>query len=188
MQTPHLTTQAPLWSDTWKELSKDWGIIPVLLGGAVKGVRAPFLRIWSLLLDLAPWGQFPLWPCPHLVTLGSCHYLPAFLGPLHSGQKALGAGHTSGSIISAGESRWAIWFLRVFGARNHRAWDKNDDSVPNYSMVSDNQSASSYLCAKTLPFVHLGFPPSAGQRATRPLPWALPDAHCSVLAAASLFS
>lgn len=62
--------QASLWWVTWKELNKDPGNNPTHLLGEFaswdcEGKEGPlFLWLWSLLVRLAPWGHFPLWPRP----------------------------------------------------------------------------------------------------------------------------
>lgn len=145
--------------------------------------------LWGLLLGLAPWGQFPLWLCPHLVlwaVVTIC--LPSWV-PLPSFRwKVVDVDFTSGFRISEGGSRQTLWILRGFVARNPRALDKNCDNITNYPMLNVSPSEFSWLARQEITFctLNLGFHGSADSELFRFFHG--PACHCSVSAVASLFS
>lgn len=177
---------------TWKELKTEaiilipsWGS---LLDGAVKGTRASFpqtlestcgpgslraLHTLTLPPSCLSW-QLPLISC----LPGSFFF--------HSGLKALDADFCSWFHYWR-EFKMNTLVLRVFVARNHRALDKNYDKVTILCSVSTNLN---FPCVpwNYLLYATVGFSSISWQTNLQALPWALHTSHCSVLAAASLFS
>lgn len=85
-QFPQLSTQAPLWSDTWKELNEDWDdnlncLLEKFSGWGWEGNGVPlFLRLWSLLLCLSPKGSFHSVPAPTLsISVFVMTHLPSWV-------------------------------------------------------------------------------------------------------------